>query len=152
MSGARCLAEPGVRFQDGGLFTQYRRALATGSIMADDNSGSPLVIELRLKPDATPLDFLTAVYRHPSIPLGMRLDAAKNAAMYLHPKLVAIAAVAPGGERFEIKGGLPSLPGAPTIMPRRESPIIDLKANKPEKSKKPTKSKTPANEDEPVEP
>jgi hypothetical protein len=120
--------------------------------MADGDSGPPLVIDLRLKPDASPLDFLTAMYRHPGVPLGMRLTAAQNAAQYVHPRLVAIAAVSPGGERFEIKGGLPALPGAPTIMPGREGPIIDAKATviEPTPMKKPIKPKTPA--DEPVDP
>jgi len=143
-----------VKIQDGGLLRQFHRAQTTGSIMADDDSGSPLVIDIRLAPDASPLDFLTAVYRHSSVPLGMRLDAAKNAAMYLHPRLVAIAAVSPQGERFEIKGGLPALPGSPTIMPGHEGPIIDVKANPepptPTPMKKPTKTKAPV--DEPVDP
>jgi hypothetical protein len=153
MSGTRCLAVPGVKIQDGGLLRQFFRARTTGSIMADDDSGSPLIIEIRLNPDATPLDFLTAVYRHSSVPLGMRLQAAMNAAQYIHPKLVAIAAVSPGGERFEIKGGLPALPGAPTIMPGKEGPIIDAKANvEPMPEKKPAKPKPKTPADEPVEP
>jgi hypothetical protein len=119
--------------------------------MADDDSGQPLIIKIKLRPDASPLDFLTAIYRHEGVPLGMRLDAAKNAAMYLHPKLVAIAAVATGGERFEIVGGLPALPGSTTIMPTHTAPgqIIDVEANKP---KKPEKAKDKAPADEPVEP
>jgi hypothetical protein len=143
-----------MEIQDGGLLRQFHRARTTGSIMADDDGGSPLIIDLRLRPDASPLDFLTAMYRHPSVPLGMRLTAAQNAAQYVHPRLVAIAAVSPQGERFEIRGGLPALPGAPTIMPGQEGPIIDVKANAepppPTPMKKPTKTKTPV--DEPVDP
>jgi hypothetical protein len=121
--------------------------------MADDDNGVPLVIDIQLAPDATPLDFLTAVYRHSDVPLSMRIDAAKNAAMYKHPRLVAIAAVAPGGEHITVRGGLPALPGATTIMPGEgpviEGSVVEAKQPKPKPEKpKPTR-KTPA--DEPVD-
>lgn len=38
----------------------------------------------------SPLDFLTAVYRNPELPLDVRLDAAGKAAPYMHPRLAAI--------------------------------------------------------------
>lgn len=41
--------------------------------------------------DASPLDFLKAVYRDPRQPINRRLRAAIEAAPYLHPKLSATA-------------------------------------------------------------
>jgi hypothetical protein len=42
---------------------------------------------LALPADATPVDFLSAVYRDPAQPMHRRLRAAIEAAPYLHPKL-----------------------------------------------------------------
>jgi len=50
--------------------------------------------ELVLPADATPLDFLCAVYRDATQPLGTRLKAAIAAAPYCHPKLAITANVA----------------------------------------------------------
>jgi len=41
--------------------------------------------------EITPLDFLEAVYLNPSLPLGMRMRAATEAAKYRHPRVSAIA-------------------------------------------------------------
>jgi hypothetical protein len=48
---------------------------------------------IELAPDATPLDFLTAVYRDTRQPMQRRLRAAAEAAPYVHPKLMATAHV-----------------------------------------------------------
>jgi hypothetical protein len=53
--------------------------------------------------EVTPLDFLCAVFRNPSLPLNTRLRAASTAAQYVHPKL-AVIATGPSGniaERLE---------------------------------------------------
>lgn len=47
--------------------------------------------EVAVGDDASPLDFLTAVYRDPRQPISRRLRAAIEAAPYLHPKLSATA-------------------------------------------------------------
>jgi hypothetical protein len=45
-----------------------------------------------IAPDATPLDFLCAVYRDSGQPMSRRLKAAVKAALFVHPKLaVAIS-------------------------------------------------------------
>lgn len=41
-------------------------------------------------PDATPADFLRAVYTDASVPLPLRIRAAVECAPYVHPKLSAI--------------------------------------------------------------
>jgi hypothetical protein len=41
--------------------------------------------------EITPLDFLEAVYLNPSLPLGMRMRAATEAAKYKHPRVSAVA-------------------------------------------------------------
>jgi hypothetical protein len=46
--------------------------------------------------DATPLDFLTAVYRDAGQPMARRLKAAIAAAQYVHPKLAVMAQVGAG--------------------------------------------------------
>jgi hypothetical protein len=38
----------------------------------------------------SPLAFMLSVLQDPDLPLDLRLDAAKNAAPYLHPKLAAV--------------------------------------------------------------
>jgi hypothetical protein len=38
----------------------------------------------------TPLEFFTSVMRDPEQPIGMRLDAAKAAAPYMHPRLTGV--------------------------------------------------------------
>jgi hypothetical protein len=47
--------------------------------------------------DASPLDFLTAIYRDPRQPMNRRMRAAIEAAPYCHPKL-AVSANISGGE------------------------------------------------------
>jgi hypothetical protein len=43
--------------------------------------------------DATPLDFLCAVFRDPGQPMQRRMKAASEAAQYVHPKLAVVANV-----------------------------------------------------------
>jgi hypothetical protein len=43
--------------------------------------------------DATPLDFLRAVYRDPQQPMSRRVRAASDAAQYAHPQLKAMAVI-----------------------------------------------------------
>ena len=43
--------------------------------------------------DATPLDFLSAIYRDAAQPMARRLKAAIAAAQYVHPKLAVVANV-----------------------------------------------------------
>jgi len=42
--------------------------------------------------EATPLDFLCAVYRNPALPLSTRIRASIAAAAYCHPRISVIAA------------------------------------------------------------
>jgi hypothetical protein len=83
--------------------------------------------------EATPLEFLTATYRDERVPFDMRLDAAKAAAAYTHPRLIAVHAIAAQGEKIVLSGGLPRLPGTETIMPEvgREPVTIDVTPARP---------------------
>jgi hypothetical protein len=89
------------------------------TIMDESNAFKPpFVKRLNLPAEATPLDFLVAVYRDEELPIAQRLEAARTAAPFMHPKLIAIAAIAPEGDPpMRIRGGLPLLPGTQTIMP-----------------------------------
>ena len=49
--------------------------------------------ELRVAADATPLDFLFAVYRSAAQPMSRRLKGACEAAAYVHPRLAVTAMV-----------------------------------------------------------
>ena len=51
---------------------------------------------IEVGPDATPLDFLQAIYRSATQPMQRRLKAATEAAQYVHPKLSVTAAL--GGD------------------------------------------------------
>jgi hypothetical protein len=46
----------------------------------------------------TPLDYMLSIMRSESQPSDIRLDAAKSAAPYVHPKLAAIEHTGKGGE------------------------------------------------------
>src|SRR5262249_29310862 len=46
--------------------------------------------------EATPLQFLQAVYRNAGLPLSTRIRAAASAAQYCHPK-ISVIATSPGG-------------------------------------------------------
>lgn len=49
--------------------------------------------EVRCPKDATPLEFLQAVYCNESLPLQARLKAAVEAAQYVHPRLAVTGIV-----------------------------------------------------------
>ena len=48
--------------------------------------------EIAMPADATPLEFLKAVYLNAAVPLGVRIRAGVAAAQYRHPKLSVVAA------------------------------------------------------------
>jgi hypothetical protein len=83
---------------------------------------------LQVASDATPLDFLSAVYRDVRQPMERRMRAARDAAQYVHPTYKAMAIVPMGGdfatrlekaiERSQSGGRL--LTQAPTIEHDRE--------------------------------
>ena len=52
--------------------------------------------EHSLGDDATPLDFLNAVYRDARQPISLRMRAAIAAAPYVHPKLSVVAQLGEG--------------------------------------------------------
>jgi len=49
--------------------------------------------ELVMPPEASPLDFLRAVYQNPKLELAVRMRAAVEAAQYMHPTFKATAMV-----------------------------------------------------------
>jgi hypothetical protein len=55
----------------------------------DELNGEGLVVAA----DATPVDFLMAIFRSPQQPMSRRLRAAEAAAPYCHPKLAVTALV-----------------------------------------------------------
>src|SRR5262245_50628001 len=63
-----------------------------------ERSIDPEAIEL--PPDASPIDFLQAVYRSPTQPMHRRLKAAIEAAEFLHPRL-SVSAFVDGGDFAE---------------------------------------------------
>jgi hypothetical protein len=56
-------------------------------------------VALEVPANATPLDFLQAIYRSPSQPLERRMRAAIEALPFVHPKL-AVTALVDGGDAF----------------------------------------------------
>jgi hypothetical protein len=74
-------------------------------------------VRLRLPRNATSLDFLRAVYRHPRMPLETRIECANLALPFEHPKLLAVVANHAGQNDVKviIQGGLPRLPGSTTF-------------------------------------
>jgi hypothetical protein len=56
---------------------------------------------LQVAPEATPLDFLSAVYRDTRQPMERRMRAARDAAQYVHPTYKAMAIVPMGGDFAE---------------------------------------------------
>jgi hypothetical protein len=59
---------------------------------------------LEIDPEATPLEFLSAVYRDSRQPMSRRMKAASDAAQYVHPTFKATAIVHAEGsfaERLE---------------------------------------------------
>ena len=81
-------------------------------------------VRLRLPKNATSLDLLRAVYRHPRLPAEVRIEAAGMALPYEHPRLVMIAPASTEARTIRIVGGLPRLPGTETIMPGDKPPVL----------------------------
>jgi hypothetical protein len=81
-------------------------------------------VRLRLPKNATSLDLLRAIYRHPRMPIPIRMEAAQMALPYEHPRLVMIAPsnVDPRQLNIAITGGLPRLPGTNTVFPHGAPP------------------------------
>jgi hypothetical protein len=52
--------------------------------------------EVAVAPNASPLDFLSAVYRDPSQPMQRRMRAAIEALPFVHPKLAVTATIGGG--------------------------------------------------------
>jgi hypothetical protein len=50
----------------------------------------------------SPLDFMLQLMRDETQPIGIRADAAKNAAPYVHPRLAAVEHTGPGGGAIPI--------------------------------------------------
>jgi hypothetical protein len=71
-------------------------------------------------PELSSKDFLRAVYTCNRLPMSTRIEAAKAAAAYEHPRLQQVASDITAGVRIVIEGGLPDLPGTNIIMPEME--------------------------------
>jgi hypothetical protein len=71
-------------------------------------------------PNLSSKDFLRAVYTCSRLPMSTRIEAAKAAAAYEHPRLQQVASDITAGVRLVIEGGLPALPGTNVIMPGTE--------------------------------
>jgi hypothetical protein len=55
-------------------------------IIAPHDDGGKVHLLITLPENAALLELLLAIIRHPEAPLVMRLDAAKNAAVFMHPR------------------------------------------------------------------
>ena len=55
------------------------------------------IIQAELDKGASPIEFLISVFRDPTVPLKERMQAAKDVAPYMHPKLSAVEAPAKDG-------------------------------------------------------
>ncbi len=101
------------------VYLSWRRARLLTLAMAEgnDNKGVPKLVNITVGPDCSPLDFLQAVMRCNEVPLFIRQDAAKAAAQYIHPRLLAVSTAETGSLVVKVEGGLPQLPGTNTIMP-----------------------------------
>lgn len=71
-------------------------------------------------PNLSSKEFLRAVYTCWKLPMSTRIEAAKAAAAYEHPRLQQVASDITAGVRLIIEGGLPNLPGTNVIMPGTE--------------------------------
>jgi hypothetical protein len=69
-------------------------------------------------PDLNDLEWLHAVRNERKLPMSVRIDAAKAAAVYAHPRLAQVNQDMTVGATIRIEGGLPQLPGTNIIMPQ----------------------------------
>jgi hypothetical protein len=69
-------------------------------------------------PDLSDLEWLHAVRNDRKMPMSVRIDAAKAAAVYAHPRLAQVNQDMTVGATIRIEGGLPQLPGTNIIMPQ----------------------------------
>jgi hypothetical protein len=91
----------------------------TGGLPASASSISLWTNEIELAPNASPLDFLCAVYRDPHQPMPRRMKAAEAALPFVHPKLSVSANFNSGlGSRMEAM-----------MTARGISAVIDAKPN-----------------------
>ena len=79
------------------------------------------------RPGLSPKEFLYATFQDDSLPMSVRIDAAKAVAVYEHPRLAQVNQNIEGGMTIRIQGGLPALPGTNIIMP--ESEEVPIKTN-----------------------
>jgi hypothetical protein len=56
--------------------------------------------KVEVEPNASPLDFLYAVFRNNDLPLITRMRAAEAAAPFVHPKLAAVISASISGDEF----------------------------------------------------
>jgi hypothetical protein len=81
--------------------------------------------------DATPVDFLTAVYRDPQQPMQRRLRAAAEAAQYMHPQLKATAIVNGGDFAQRLDKAVARSAGVKVKViearPEPPTPVVEIK-------------------------
>jgi hypothetical protein len=70
--------------------------------------------------DASPADFLRAVYTDPGVPLPLRIRAAVECAPYFHPKLAATFAFGPRLGR-DLEEAIARSEGRPGVTPPQPS-------------------------------
>jgi hypothetical protein len=75
---------------------------------------------LEVSPDATPVDFLCAIYRDARQPMHRRLKAAIEAAPYCHPQLKATAVIL--GSNFAARLELAVKRTEPALIEARAEP------------------------------
>jgi hypothetical protein len=93
----------------------------------------PTAEEIELPADATPLDFLCAVYTNAGQPMPRRMKAAEAALPYVHPKLAVIANVHGFADQMEAlarRAGRSNVIDAPKSLPQP----ADSRMTNPERS------------------
>jgi hypothetical protein len=88
----------------------------------DDSEG------LEVPANATPLDFLQAVYRSPTQPMNRRLKASIGAANYVHPKFTAVAQVSSQDFAALLEQRIRRNAQAQLIAPNVEQPAVNLQS------------------------
>jgi len=81
------------------------------------------------QPGLSPKEFLYATFQDQSLPMSVRIDAAKAVAVYEHPRLAQVSQDVQGGLTIRIQGGLPDLPGTNIIMPDHQGTQKSVKTN-----------------------